>query len=182
MAVERVERLLRETTAALEHAGVEYAVVGGNAVAIWVGNVDEDAVRATKNVDLLVRRTDIQKIIEAVRPIRLEYAEVLGVHMLVEEIDPSPKRGVHFVLANEKVRAEYTHCAPDPTQSIATRHGYRVVGLTELVIMKLQSYRLVDQLHVLDMHSVGLITPEIASRIPADLQERLAEVLKRKDD
>jgi hypothetical protein len=47
------ERLLR-ATAALNGAGVPYAVVGGNAVASWVATVDEGAVRNTRDVDLLV--------------------------------------------------------------------------------------------------------------------------------
>ena len=42
------ERLLR-ATAALNQAGIPYAVVGGNAVASWVATVDEgrSAIRGT---------------------------------------------------------------------------------------------------------------------------------------
>ena len=62
MAVDRVERLLRKVARALNEAGVTYALVGGNAVAAWVATVDEGAVRATKDVDLLVRRRDMSAI------------------------------------------------------------------------------------------------------------------------
>src|SRR4030081_1162124 len=55
------ERLLR-ATAALNQAGVPYAVVGGNAVASWVATVDEGAIRNTRDVDLLVRRSDLPAI------------------------------------------------------------------------------------------------------------------------
>jgi hypothetical protein len=51
------ERLLRATVA-LNQAGIPYAVVGGNAVASWAATVDEGAVRNTRDVDLLVRRSD----------------------------------------------------------------------------------------------------------------------------
>ena len=51
------ERLLR-ATAALESAGVLYAVAGGNAVAFWVARVDEGATRTTPDVDLVIRRGD----------------------------------------------------------------------------------------------------------------------------
>jgi hypothetical protein len=44
-AVEEVRERLRRATAALEAAGVPYAVAGGNAVAAWVSRVDEAAVR-----------------------------------------------------------------------------------------------------------------------------------------
>ena len=33
-------------------------MVGGNAVAEWVGRIDEDAVRNTRDVDILIRRPD----------------------------------------------------------------------------------------------------------------------------
>jgi hypothetical protein len=42
--------------------------------------------------------------------------------------------------------------------------------------MKLTSYRLKDKVHIQDMDSVGLITPEIEASLPALLLQRLAEV------
>lgn len=60
MAVDRVEHRLHRVTAALDAAGVPYAVIGGNAVAAWVGRVDLAATRATKDVDLLVCRDDAE--------------------------------------------------------------------------------------------------------------------------
>src|SRR5205814_1495148 len=59
MAAEKVKERLRRATKALDAAGVPYAVAGGNAVAEWVARVDEDAVRTTRDVDLLIRRTDL---------------------------------------------------------------------------------------------------------------------------
>src|SRR6266542_3821953 len=48
-AVEKVRDRLRRATAALNKAGVPYAVAGGNAVAAWVSRVDECAVRNTQD-------------------------------------------------------------------------------------------------------------------------------------
>lgn len=56
MAVSRVDSLLRSVSQSLDRAKVAYAVIGGNAVAAWVRTVDEGAVRATKDVDVLLRR------------------------------------------------------------------------------------------------------------------------------
>ena len=42
--------------------------------------------------------------------------------------------------------------------------------------MKLTSFRLRDQVHIQDMDSVGLITPEIEISLPEDLRERLKTV------
>src|SRR5262245_51991650 len=58
------ERLLRATQA-LNQAGIAYAVVGGNAVASWVATVDEGAVRNTRDVDILVRRSDLTAVTTA---------------------------------------------------------------------------------------------------------------------
>jgi hypothetical protein len=52
-AVEKVRERLHRATAALQRAGVSYAVVGGNAVAAWVSRVDEAAVRNTQDVGLI---------------------------------------------------------------------------------------------------------------------------------
>ena len=48
-AVEKVRDRLRRTAQALDAAGVPYAVIGGNAVAAWVSEVDEAAVRNTQD-------------------------------------------------------------------------------------------------------------------------------------
>jgi hypothetical protein len=42
--------------------------------------------------------------------------------------------------------------------------------------MKLTSFRLKDKVHIQDMDSVGLITPEIEASLSPILRERLAEV------
>ncbi len=49
-------------TAALEAAGVPCAVIGGNAVATWVAQRDAGAVRAPRDVDLLMRRADLLRL------------------------------------------------------------------------------------------------------------------------
>jgi hypothetical protein len=51
-AVERVRERLNRAASALESAGIPYAVVGGNAVAVCVTTIDEVAVRNTQDVDL----------------------------------------------------------------------------------------------------------------------------------
>ena len=60
-AVEKVRDRLLRAAAALESAGVRYAVIGGNAVAAWVARVDEAAVRNTQDVHILLRRADFER-------------------------------------------------------------------------------------------------------------------------
>lgn len=53
-ALEKVRERMRRAAQALAAAGIPYAVAGGNAVAAWVGEVDEAAVRNTQDVDILL--------------------------------------------------------------------------------------------------------------------------------
>src|ERR687892_469570 len=59
--IEIVRQRLLRASAVLEEAGVPYAVAGGNAVAAWVSRIDEAAVRNTQDVDLLLRREDLER-------------------------------------------------------------------------------------------------------------------------
>jgi len=63
--IEKVKDRLLRATATLERAGIEYAVIGGNAVAAWVSRVDDSVVRNTRDVDILVRRGDMDRIVPA---------------------------------------------------------------------------------------------------------------------
>ncbi len=178
LAVERVERLLRSVCGALDEAGLAYAVVGGNAVALWVSTVDAEAVRATKDVDLLVRRPDLQRIVEAARPLGLVSEEVLGIHMLVEREHPSPRSGVHLVIAGEKIRPHYRYPAPQP-EAHSRIDGVAVLELQKLLEMKLQAFRDIDRVHVRDLLRLGLIDPSWRERLPEDLAARLDDILAR---
>ncbi len=176
MAVERVERQLRRFTAALDAAGVPYAVVGGNAVAAWVATIDADATRTTKDVDVLVRRSDMDRIAQAVRSVGLVPGKVLGVPMFVEEAAPSPRGAVHILYADEPVRPDDPRPAPSVTSACRSPQGYMVINLPELVRMKLEVFRRRDQVHLEDLLSLGLIDADIAETLPPDLLVRLRHV------
>ncbi len=175
-AVNRVERLLRTVTAALDEAGIPYAVIGGNAVATWVARRDVGAVRATKDVDLLLRRSDVSRAARALEPLGFTQCEVLGLPVFVEAADPLPSQGIHVVLANEVVRVTDSRPAPDLDQVERSESGFWVLGLLALVTMKLNAYRRIDQVHLEDLLRLGLIDADLAGRLPEDLRQRLREV------
>lgn len=52
MALEDVSQRLERITRALEQAAVPYALVGGQAVALWVATKQPAEVRTTKDVNL----------------------------------------------------------------------------------------------------------------------------------
>src|SRR5271165_4803417 len=86
-ALELVKDRLLRATAALENARIPYAVIGGNAVAAWVGQVDQSAVRFTQDVDLLILRSDLDATKEALEPGGFIYRHVAGVDMFLDGSD-----------------------------------------------------------------------------------------------
>ena len=179
-AVEKVRERLEKAVAALEAAGLPYAVAGGNAVAKWVATVDEGAVRNTRDVDILVRRADFLAIKSALEAAGFVYAELIGVDVFMDGPAGKPSDGVHLLYAAEKVRPDYTVPNPDLTESVKTQ-TYRVVDLVGLVRMKLVSHRLKDRVHLQDMVQVGLIDATWPDRFPPELADRLRAILANPD-
>ena len=66
-APQLVRQRLVKAASTLESAGLKYAIIGDNAVALWVASVDEDAVRNTRDVDLLISREQWAKVCEAMK-------------------------------------------------------------------------------------------------------------------
>jgi hypothetical protein len=173
---EEVKRRLLRATAALDSASVSYAVIGGNAVAVWVGQVDPAATRLTADVDLLLRREDLESAKAAMAAAGFTYHETLGVHMFLEGPQASPRDAIHVLMAGEKVREEYLLPAADISESEQGK-AFRVLGLEALVRMKLTSFRRKDQVHIQDMIGVGLIDASWVNRFPPEFAVRLQELL-----
>src|SRR5438128_460279 len=106
-AVEKVRDRLRRATAALNKAGVPYAVAGGNAVAAWVSRVDEAAVRNTQDVDILLRRADLAAATAALAEAGFVYRHTAGIDLFLDGPSAKARDAVHVVFAGEKVRREY---------------------------------------------------------------------------
>jgi hypothetical protein len=176
MAVERVQLRLLKATAALDAAGISYAVVGGNAVATWVGRVDAGATRATKDVDLLVRRADTERITAALSALGFVREDLRDIVLFLDPDEPSRKSGVRLVWAAEKIRPSYTVASPSVDEAVRDAEGFLVIDLPALVRMKLTSFRDIDRVHVADMLSVGLIDSTVRASLPVELVARLEQV------
>ena len=157
-AVAKVRERLLRATAALNEACVSYAVVGGNAVASWVATIDEGAVRNTRDIDILVRRSDLPTITAALEQAGFVRDELLDVIMFRDGAEGKPSEAVHLLFAGEKVRPDHLLPAPE-IQTVSDPGNFPVIALESLVLMKLMSNRRKDQVHVQDMIGVGLIDP-----------------------
>ncbi len=173
MAMERVEQRLRKVTAALDAAGIPYAVIGGNAVASWVARVEPAATRTTVDVDILAHRADRERISKALTELGFGMRDLRRMVLFIDPDEPSERSGVHFVWAGEKVRNTYSHPAPAVEESVESPEGFRVLDLPALVRMKLTSFRDIDRVHVADLLHVGLIDDAVRKSLPLDLRERL---------
>ena len=172
LAVERVRDRLERATTALESAGIPYAVVGGNAVAVWVATIDAAAVRNTQDVDILLRRSDLEAASHALAAAGFIRRHVAGIDFFLDGPDAKARDAVHVVMAGEKVRPEYVAAAPDVGE-FEKPLQFRVVKLESLVRMKLTSFRDKDRTHLRDMLEVGLIDATWANRFPPELAARL---------
>lgn len=169
------ERLIRSTTA-LADAGLEYAVVGGHAVASWVATVDEGAMRNTRDVDLLVRREDLPRVTEALEKAGFVADEFMDVVKFRDGAAGKPSEAVHLLFAGEKVRPDHPFASPE-IRTVLDPARFRVLVLESLLEMKLLSHRLKDRVHIQDLIGVGLIDASWLPKLPPLLAERLQVIL-----
>lgn len=179
-AVEKVRDRLLRSTAALEAAGVPYAVIGGNAVMAWVEQADEAAVRFTQDVDLVLRRDDLERAKTALEKAGFVHRRSAGIEMFLDGPGAKARDAVHVIFSGEKVRPEYVAPVPDVAESVSFK-SFRVLSLEAVVRMKLTSNRDKDRMHVRDMLGVGLIDATWPARYPPELAARLQHLIDTPD-
>jgi len=175
-AVELVKQRLDRTCIALRNASVPYAVIGGNAVAAWVATIDDGAVRNTRDVDILLREQDLDLATVALESAGFVRDSVMNVIVFLDGPNGKPSQGIHVLLAQRKVRDEYSTATPSIDQAVDIE-GRSIVELPALVEMKLNSFRRKDQTHLMDMIQIGLIDSTWPVRFAKNLGDRLQELL-----
>lgn len=176
LAVEKVKADLHRITDILEKERISYAVIGGNAVAAWVASVDESAVRATKDIDLLLNNQDMERVTRLFEDIGYVREDLKSLTIFVDKVEHSRRRGIHIVIAGEKIRPSYPYPAPEVSEVKRSKEGYYILDLLPLIKMKLISFRDKDRVHLADMLSVGLITEDIKNSLPDNLLEKLKRI------
>jgi len=180
--IEQVRRRLERAARALRGAGVPYAVVGGNAVAAWVSRMDTAAVRNTRDVDILLRRADLERARTALESAGFVHRRVssLGkagtMDVFLDGPEAKVRDAVHVLWAGEKAVPD----AIEPTPELGrTESGgtFELIPLEDLLRMKLTSFRDKDRMHLRDLASVGLVDESWLARFPAALAERLKMIL-----
>lgn len=179
-AVEAVRERTCRATAALQQAGIPYAVACGNAVATWVASVDRAAVRNTQDVDILVRRSDFAAAKAALEGVGFEHHEIKGVESFIDGPNGSPRDAVHLLFAGEKVSPEHIAPSADVTDAVPADQ-YQILSLESLVRMKLNSFRDKDRMHLRDMLDVGLIDNSWLAQLLPEHAARLQQLIDDPD-
>ncbi len=156
-------------------------MAGGNAVAAWVSRVDEAAVRNTRDVDILIRRSDLDAATSAMAKAGFVFRQAAGMTMFLDGPDAKDRDAVHIVFANGKVHLTDLLPAPGVAESEPVGQ-FRILNLEALVRMKLTSFRDKDRMHLRDLLDVGLIDAGWSARYPADLSKRLQELIDNPEE
>lgn len=180
--IQKVRARLLRAAAALRAAGLPYAVVGGNAVAAWVSRVDEAAVRNTRDVDILVRRSDFAEVRRALEQAGFTYRRISALGRLgamdvfLDNNEAKVRDALHVLWAGETVTRDSIEPAPDPEGAEETG-GFALIALEKLVRMKLSAFRDKDRVHLRDLIDAGLVDESWQAKLPPALAERLRSLL-----
>ncbi len=179
-AVEKVKDRLRRVTRALNSAHIPYAVIGGNAVQHWVSQVDESVVRHTRDVDLILNESDLDRAVPALEAEGFIDRRSAGVTMFLDGPDAKARDAVHVVFAGKKVRQEYPEPVPE-IDEYELMEDVRTLPFERLVRMMLTSFCDKDRVHIRDMISVGLIDASWLEQLAPELRLRLGVLLDDPD-
>ncbi len=168
---------MKRATCALERHLVPYAEVGDHASSAWIATIDESAVRNTQNIDIALRRSDLDVAKIALAEVGFVYSHSDGINRFLEGANAKVRDSVRIVFSGEKTHSECLYPVPDVGES--ERLGaYRVLGLKAFVSMELMSFRLNNKVNLRDLLDVGLVDESWPSRFPPLLAERLQQILE----
>lgn len=169
--IEELEQIVK----VLSQAGVPFEVIGGMAVNAHLMSC-QHASRAfvTRDIDLLVERADLPRIVEAAEAAGYTAKKIMGGYMLIRP-GQQPAEAVHLVFAGERSRTD--NLLPHPAIRAESKELFGIVvpvaALYDLVQMKLNSYRAKDLVHLQTLDACALITSQVERQLPARLRQRL---------
>jgi len=114
-------------------------------------------------------------MITAMTAAGFHHRKTSGFDMFVEHPDASARDAVQVLLVGNVERSGHE---PNPDiVPLAQTSDFHTIELETLVRMKLNAFRRTDQVHLLDMISLGMIDESWLDRYPEQLRVRLEELL-----
>lgn len=111
-AVDQILDVAERFSAAVQAAGIPCRVIGGLAVYLHVDEIDPLVARLTRDVDVAVDPSYLDRLIAAVEPLNFRFRHVAGVDMFVDAKKPQARSAIHMVFVGEKIRPEYIEPIP----------------------------------------------------------------------
>ena len=165
----------------LSQAKLPFQLIGGMAVnAHLLASQQRSRTFVTKDIDLLVQRSDLPAIVQAAEAAGYSARKIMGGFMLIWP-GQQPAEAVRLIFVGE--RSKSTNPLPHPSLNAQTMQVFGVevpvAALVDLVRMKLNSSRAKDLVHLETLDACGMITPAIEQQLPSVLRERLVEARKQ---
>lgn len=170
--------LLHRITGLLVAGQIPQQVVGELAVLIHVEEASPEHSPLTRDIDLMVRRDDLERVKLAAAKGGFRFCHTSGVDVLLYGAVGTGRNSIHLVSGGEKVFPSYPAPSPDinPVIKVVDGKEVRVIAVADLLRMKLTANRRKDQVHVKALDAAGLITPELENRLMPELAARLKRV------
>lgn len=174
---QRVREQQDRTVNALSCAGIKFALCGSNATAVWIASVDESAVRQFRNVEILLQRQEEKHALLVLT--QAGFTErVVKDRTFFFDRDPFIQRFAHEItFASEPSWGRCSGFHAPCIEEITVVSGKPVVKLNALVRLQLGRNRLDDAVDIRDMIDVEMIDQSWVSRFPAELANRLQELI-----
>jgi hypothetical protein len=172
-----VQQRLDRTATALENAAIPYAFCGSNATAAWIASVDTSAVRQARNVELVIRRSELEVAELCLRDWGFVRSIVGAEVRFLDGIDGKWRDAIKITFGCEPVAGKSkTSIAPSPEDSdiLGDKH---VLRLNSLVEFQLARFRLDDVVDLRDLIDVGLVDRTWLNELSSELASRLQELL-----
>lgn len=168
--------ILQKIAEPLAAAGIPYEVVGGLAVLIHVEEADPAHSMLTRDIDILIRRADLDRVVAVAGAHGFRFRHAAGLDMLL--YGDKAVNAVRLLFTAEKVKAGQTTPNPELSPEWKTPKGEEVlvIRVADLVRMKLNANRDKDRVHIRALDAAGLITPEIERGLPESLRARLQQI------
>ncbi len=168
--------ILYKITDPLAAANIPHEVIGGLAVLIHVEEADPAHSVLTRDVDLLIRRSDLERVIAVAESQGFRFRHAAGLDMLLH--GGKAANAVHLLFTGEKVKPSQVIPNPElsPERKMIQGREVAVVPVADLLRMKLSANRDKDRVHIRSLDAAGLITPEIERGLPEPLRAKLRHV------
>ncbi len=168
--------ILHKIAAPLTAANIPYEVIGGLAVLIHVEEADPTHSVLTRDADILIDRSNLDRVIAVAESHGFRFRHVAGVDMLL--YGDKAVNAVHLLFSGEKVKPSQMIPNPPlaPERKMIKGQEVWVVPVADLVRMKLSANRDKDRVHLRSLDASGLIGPEIERGLPEPLRARLQQV------